>query len=180
MKGRQRASSGASAQQLVAADASSVAAASDAAIAGVATAANVPSAPVPGERLLLPAGHGCAVELAGPLPSCSECQARWSGQNKPEECTQSRSGQYTVCEVALHRTPGDCWLHAHGKVYDVTSMITEHPGGTLSIIRHAGQRCDQDFDFHGADAQKLWSRYCIGKVVPCEANPRAPGVCVIQ
>lgn len=56
----------------------------------------------------------------------------------------------------------DCWLVAHGKVYDATPMLFEHPAGVRSILRHAGQDATVDFDFHSNGARKMWKQYEIG------------------
>jgi len=73
--------------------------------------------------------------------------------------------RFTVEEIAQHNTPDDCWLAAHGVVYDVTSYIALHPGGRFAIVRHGGQVCDSDFDFHSPSAQRLdWSKYRIGRI----------------
>lgn len=53
---------------------------------------------------------------------------------------------------------------AHGKVYDVTAFLEDHPAGAYSILRHAGQDATEDFDFHSRSAQKKWKEYIIGKV----------------
>lgn len=42
--------------------------------------------------------------------------------------------QYTLDEVAKHSTASDCWTIANGKVYDVTSFISEHPGGDKILL----------------------------------------------
>jgi cytochrome b involved in lipid metabolism len=72
---------------------------------------------------------------------------------------------FTLEEVAAHATADDCWIVAHGIVYDVTDYIALHPGGAKAIIRHAGMVCDEDFDFHSPAAQrKVWSKYAIGRL----------------
>lgn len=35
-------------------------------------------------------------------------------------------------ELRKHRTPEDCWIAVHSKVYDVTEFLEEHPGGAAS------------------------------------------------
>jgi cytochrome b involved in lipid metabolism len=36
---------------------------------------------------------------------------------------------FTVAQVAQHAKEADIWIIVHGKVYDVTSFLSEHPGG---------------------------------------------------
>ena len=45
----------------------------------------------------------------------------------------------TPSQVAEHNTRQSCWVIISGKVYDVTSVIDEHPGGPAAILRHAGK-----------------------------------------
>jgi flavocytochrome c len=47
--------------------------------------------------------------------------------------------QLTVGELAKHRTPGDCWVAIRGKVYDFSSFLNEHPGGSKAILDVAGK-----------------------------------------
>eukprot|EP01138_Halocafeteria_seosinensis_P000517 gb/GECG01000531.1/.p1 GENE.gb/GECG01000531.1/~~gb/GECG01000531.1/.p1 ORF type:complete len:222 (+),score=31.21 gb/GECG01000531.1/:1-666(+) len=77
---------------------------------------------------------------------------------------------YTMEEVAKHNTVHDCWLVAHGKVYDVTPMLFEHPAGVRSILRHAGGDSTTDFDFHSNGARKMWKQYEIGKLEGCQSS----------
>ena len=56
--------------------------------------------------------------------------------NKPNE-RKSRdklSGE----DVKKHSTAGDCWVIVHGKAYDVTEFMPEHPGGPKIILKYAG------------------------------------------
>jgi len=36
---------------------------------------------------------------------------------------------YTLSDVQKHNTSGDCWMILSGGVYNVTSYISQHPGG---------------------------------------------------
>ena len=38
----------------------------------------------------------------------------------------------------MHNKRDDCWLIIHGKVYDVSAFLREHPGGEDIIIDLAG------------------------------------------
>ena len=81
-----------------------------------------------------------------------------------EKCslTGKRWCVFTEAEVRKHNTPEDCWLIAHGRVYDVTAFLSQHPAGDRSIMRHAGTDSTIDFDFHPHHAQKLWAPYMLG------------------
>ena len=84
----------------------------------------------------------------------------------PKPADVFKKTYYCMEEVAHHDglCGRPCWLAANGKVYDVTSFIDQHPAGATAIMRHAGQDCSEDFDFHGPAAQKLWKQYFIGRV----------------
>jgi cytochrome b5 len=45
---------------------------------------------------------------------------------------------YNLAEVKKHIKEDDCWIIVHGKVYDVTKFLDEHPGGFDIIISNTG------------------------------------------
>ena len=49
-------------------------------------------------------------------------------------------------EVAKHNTQGSCWLVLYGGVYDVTSFLSEHPGGSNIILKFAGRDATKEYD----------------------------------
>lgn len=49
---------------------------------------------------------------------------------------------YSLAEVAKHCTPDDCWLAVRGKVYDVTSWVAAHPGGSMARRMAGGGQSD--------------------------------------
>ncbi|KAH7024170.1 FMN-dependent dehydrogenase-domain-containing protein [Ilyonectria destructans] len=42
-------------------------------------------------------------------------------------------------EIAEHNSAESCWIIIHGKAYDLTNFIPDHPGGREAILRHAGK-----------------------------------------
>ncbi|KAK7418759.1 hypothetical protein QQX98_003777 [Neonectria punicea] len=42
-------------------------------------------------------------------------------------------------EVAEHNSAESCWVIIHGKAYDMTEFLPDHPGGAESILQHAGK-----------------------------------------
>lgn len=64
--------------------------------------------------------------------------------------------QFTMEEVKKHKTKDDAWIVVHGKVYDITDHILNHPGWhnaaittVLSILAHIGSDCTEEFvDIH--------------------------------
>ena len=41
----------------------------------------------------------------------------------------TKTKEFSVDEIAKHNTEEDCWVVIHGKVYDVTEFLPDHPGG---------------------------------------------------
>ena len=52
--------------------------------------------------------------------------------------TSSSTQQYSLTEVALHKTETDCWTAVSGKVYNLTPFVSQHPGGVENIIKLCG------------------------------------------
>ncbi|CAK9101033.1 Fumarate reductase (FRDS) (FAD-dependent oxidoreductase) (NADH-dependent fumarate reductase) [Durusdinium trenchii] len=53
---------------------------------------------------------------------------------------------YTMDQVAEHKTADDCWVVLHGKVYNVTTFLDDHPGGKKAIMLYAGKDASAEFD----------------------------------
>lgn len=49
-------------------------------------------------------------------------------------------------EVAEHSSRDSCWVIVHGKAYDVTEFLPEHPGGPKIILKYAGKDATEEFD----------------------------------
>ncbi|OGI15394.1 hypothetical protein A3K63_05705 [Candidatus Micrarchaeota archaeon RBG_16_49_10] len=71
-------------------------------------------------------------------------------------------------ETAKHGSQDDCWLIIGGKVYDVTSFISLHPGGAGEIIFYCGKEATNAFNTknqgspHSSNAQAMLGDYYIG------------------
>ncbi len=60
------------------------------------------------------------------------------------------ASELTVDNVKLHNTSKDCWSIVDNKVYDLTSWITRHPGGSKAIISMCGIDASASYnDQHG-------------------------------
>ena len=62
------------------------------------------------------------------------------------------------------------WLTIHGKVYDVTKYLEDHPGGEEVLLDRAGQDATEDFEDvgHSNDARKQLNKYEKGELPPSE------------
>ena len=56
------------------------------------------------------------------------------------------AGGIRMEEVAKHSSKTDCWVVVAGEVLDVTSFLSEHPGGELAILTFAGKDATEEFN----------------------------------
>ena len=56
------------------------------------------------------------------------------------------------------------WLVVHGRVYDASAWVVQHPGGAAALLRAGGRDASKDFDFHSTRARKLWEKLLIGRL----------------
>merc|ERR1712113_625836 len=56
-----------------------------------------------------------------------------------EDGADVSAGAYTMEDVAKHTVKSDCWVVLDGKVLNVTSFLSQHPGGELAILTFAGK-----------------------------------------
>merc|ERR1719330_1600808 len=75
-------------------------------------------------------------------------------------------GGLTMEEVAKHTTKDDCWVVLHDRVLNVTSFLSQHPGGELAILTFAGKDASAEFDMiHPPDViEKYAPDAIIGKL----------------
>ncbi|KAI2741587.1 hypothetical protein DTO013E5_2380 [Penicillium roqueforti] len=56
------------------------------------------------------------------------------------------AGKLTGAVVAEHNSKDSCWIIVHGKAYDVTEFLPEHPGGQKIILKYAGKDATEEFE----------------------------------
>jgi cytochrome b involved in lipid metabolism len=47
--------------------------------------------------------------------------------------------QIPYSEVQKHANADSCWVIIEGQVYDVTSFLSDHPGGAGVIVKNSGR-----------------------------------------
>lgn len=52
--------------------------------------------------------------------------------------TMGQDTLVSAADLAKHTTEDDCWITIHGKVYNVSSYLVDHPGGLDVMMEHAG------------------------------------------
>lgn len=80
--------------------------------------------------------------------------------------------QFTLNEVAVNNSRNSCWLIIDSKVYDVTSYLREHPGGSGEILPVCGKEATNAFNTmnkssskgHSPKASEILSGYLVGSI----------------
>ena len=75
-----------------------------------------------------------------------------------------------MAEIGKHNKASDCWLLISGKIYDVTSSISGHPGGATAVINTCGTDATKSFrtkdqpigSDHSASAHAQLAQYYVG------------------
>ncbi|KAJ9649463.1 hypothetical protein H2201_004999 [Coniosporium apollinis] len=85
--------------------------------------------------------------------------------NHPSNDTQAvkLSGE----EVTKHNSRESCWVIIHGRAYDVTEFLPEHPGGAKIILKYAGKDASDEYDpIHPPDTldKYLDKKFHLGEV----------------
>ncbi|KKU25204.1 MAG: NR2-2/2HbN [Microgenomates group bacterium GW2011_GWA2_46_16] len=90
---------------------------------------------------------------------------------KPPTNNIGKKVTLNLAEIAKHNTAENCWLLINSKVYDVTSYISEHPGGAYTIVPTCGTNATQAYDTNGRSgssrghsqyANSLLGNYYVG------------------
>ncbi|KAJ6120364.1 hypothetical protein N7523_004644 [Penicillium sp. IBT 18751x] len=91
-------------------------------------------------------------------------------------------GEYTSEEVGEHKTKNDLWIVIHGKVYNVTEYVRDHPGGADVLCDVAGTDATEAYEDvgHSEDADEILKTYLIGTVKGAREFNRPKAVRVIQ
>jgi cytochrome b involved in lipid metabolism len=90
------------------------------------------------------------------LPTANEAVSGTTTTGTTGTVTTPASGakSYTLAEVATHNNKADCWATINGSVYNVTSWISQHPGGQEAILSLCGKDGSSLFNGqHGGDAR---------------------------
>lgn len=62
---------------------------------------------------------------------------------------------FTMAQVATHNSASSCWSVIRGGVFDLTSWISKHPGGSEAIVKLCGKDGTEKFvDKHGGSSQQ--------------------------
>merc|ERR1711976_844944 len=90
-----------------------------------------------------------------------------NNNNQEEKEEESGVRLITQEELSKHNSYDDCWFVIHGKVYDVTSFMDDHPGGDEVLKDVAGDDGTQGYDDtgHSENADEMLKDLYIGEYV---------------
>ncbi|CEL98182.1 unnamed protein product [Vitrella brassicaformis CCMP3155] len=83
----------------------------------------------------------------------------------------------SVDELAKHTREKDCWIAVHGKVYDVTPFLKDHPGGPEVVVRIAGRDVSDEYEDvgHSDFARDKAQEFEVGTLVGHENDTGPTG-----
>jgi cytochrome b involved in lipid metabolism len=87
------------------------------------------------------------------------------------------SAGYTTAQIAKHKTGSDCWSIINKKVYNLTSYVSSHPGGTAVISAICGKDGTSAFSGqHGGQSvpTSVLSGLLIGTLATSSTTEPAP------
>ncbi|KAI4754784.1 hypothetical protein D6C84_10476 [Aureobasidium pullulans] len=99
-------------------------------------------------------------------PERKELKAQWEAEVDVLE--------YSLKDVAKHNTKNDVWVVIHGKVYDLTNYIQDHPGGADALIEVAGEDATSAYEDvgHSEDADEIMHAYLVGVLKNASSQPK--------
>lgn len=100
--------------------------------------------------------------------------------NSPSFKVEVRQLPISQEELSLHCKAEDMWMSFGNKVYDITSYVPYHPGGTYNLMQAAGKDGMALFNkYHRyINLEGLIGKCCIG--VMEDASSKAPSLQPIQ
>jgi L-lactate dehydrogenase (cytochrome) len=73
--------------------------------------------------------------------------------------------EYLLEEIKKHNTRESLWIIIDDYVFDVTSYMSKHPGGSQIFLKYGGTDCTKQFnDARHIDAYNYMDDLCVGKV----------------
>ncbi len=106
--------------------------------------------------LLIGAGCGASVTSNGSVDSMPTPSEQPAPTPAPTSTDTSGSAKtYAMTEVATHKDGTSCWSTINGSVYDLTTWIPQHPGGSQAIAALCGKDGTAAFNGqHGGSAMQ--------------------------
>ncbi len=94
-----------------------------------------------------------------------------------EEADDEGLDPITLDELAEHDGAESCWKAIHGRVYDITDYVPDHPTDDEVILEWCGREATEGWDNkrpgvpHSPRAEGMLDEYLIGRLVDEEGEP---------
>lgn len=62
------------------------------------------------------------------------------------DSNNTQRNKLTGEQVSSHNNSDSCWVIVHGRAYDVTEFLPEHPGGSKIILKYAGKDATEAYE----------------------------------
>lgn len=86
--------------------------------------------------------------------AAGSCQMMQDSDSKDQMSAENSASSYAMSEVAAHASADDCWATINGKVYNLTSWVSQHPGGSDKIIAICGTDATETFSAQHGGKEK--------------------------
>ena len=93
------------------------------------------------------------------LPDIVSEKATSTSATQDNTVTQSNTVINTLSQISKHNTESDCWLIISNKIYDVSSFLNLHSGGSAVIVPYCGKDATDAFKTHGMSGGSNHSAY---------------------
>ncbi|KAF1314425.1 Cytochrome b5 isoform b, partial [Globisporangium splendens] len=95
-----------------------------------------------------------------------------SNQASSQDDYVATERKYSSCEVQRHRSLRSCWVIVDGDVFNITDLLSVHPGGLQVLLQAAqhGEDCGPILDEHPPSARHFLSHYRLGEYYECETR----------
>lgn len=91
-----------------------------------------------GQRSIQAVGNQCCVFLLNHAGVCPRVHLELVAEQREFSCSMTETKSISQEQLLQHVDEKDCWLAIHGKVYDVSSYLVDHPGGLDVMMEFAG------------------------------------------
>jgi cytochrome b involved in lipid metabolism len=75
--------------------------------------------------------------------------------------------KYTAAEVSHHQSKNELYVIIHGKVYNISPFLDDHPGGEEALLDVAGQDATEAFEDagHSSGAKVILACLLLGDLM---------------
>jgi len=107
-----------------------------------------------------------SVDGQGVVPSTDTSQAKDQAATPTVDTSSPSQPQLTASEVANHNSKSSCWTIVNGYVYNLTSYVYRHPGGSNSILNMCGVDASSSFSNQHGGQRRPASELASLKIGP--------------